>query len=328
MHDNQQSVPFGHYVAIVAAYAACHAVLREFSVSYWILTSALRVVCLLLVPRKYWVALVVGDAISLLKTAIDCVALGWLWVATAWFPVILLCMPAVSALLKHMLLQDADGNLRVSTVLTVTAICAIVAAIRSDICVLIAYLSRPNGLSVWFSRLPTDMTAYLVGGYLGTLTLLPVVLALHESLNRRARVDWRPLIYDSFLLVVPYLAIVASTARTEIAAASTFAQLAIILPIISLTANHGKRGAAVGGMLSSIAMNCAFPYSVDFTTFRTEGTLALVITLALLATGPSRPIRTFSAYPEIRARIDRASFYFERGIGGILARIRQLSGYL
>src|SRR5215471_14025461 len=68
------------HLLVAALYAVGYVLLRSVSVSNWNLPAGLRLVCLLLVPYRYWPALIVGEAIPVGYQALDCQHLfGWTW---------------------------------------------------------------------------------------------------------------------------------------------------------------------------------------------------------------------------------------------------------
>jgi len=50
------------HLLVAVGYAAVYALLRSVSVSNWNLPASLRLAALLLVPMRYWPALVLGEA--------------------------------------------------------------------------------------------------------------------------------------------------------------------------------------------------------------------------------------------------------------------------
>ncbi|UPG87708.1 MASE1 domain-containing protein [Luteibacter aegosomatis] len=321
----RRRVAFRDQLVVVAAYVAIYHLLEPFSVSQWVIPSAIRVGALLLVPRRYWFALVVADTLALLdKNLVNAHRFGLPWALTSSFPFILICMTVFRVVTRHMPLHDSKGDMRMTTALVLALACSVVTPIFTAAAAFVAYLSYPDPLYAWSTDAMTGYPLFVFAYYLGTLTIVPLALVLREYIrHRRRKIQWLPLILDAVFLVVPYLSIIVAGASTEMPAGSVFAQLAITLPVISMTAAHGKRGASVGGPLSIIAMVVTFTNDTDPRTLGAEGFLALVITAALVSTEPSRPVRTFSAHPEIRVRFDRASFYFERGVATVWTRLRR-----
>ncbi|UPG87707.1 hypothetical protein L2Y94_10235 [Luteibacter aegosomatis] len=310
-------IPFGDHLSVVAAYALIYQALYLFMASHWVITEGLRLSCLLLVPRRYWPALAVGELIPVLwKTISHAQKFGTLWAVTSSYPFIVTSMLIVTLMLRRMSLHDRKNNVSVDFLLAVALVSSLVRAIQVNLLSFPGYLSYPEPVQAWGQSIIPETLSFVIGSYLGALTSAPLVLVLHGYLRKSWRgFPWRPLLHDALLLVAPYLTIVVAASRIDTPEARTFAQLAVIVPVVSMTASHGRPGVAAGALLSSIAMHCIFDKTLDPVTMRAEGMLALVITGALVATRPSRPIRTFRSYSPLWLRNKRTFSYFERGLG-------------
>ena len=81
---------------VCAAYALLYTLVRHVSFSYWFLPAGLRLALLLLVPYRYWPALVVGEMVPLAYAGFDNMErFGGLWTALMLVPPIGLAMPIV-----------------------------------------------------------------------------------------------------------------------------------------------------------------------------------------------------------------------------------------
>jgi len=284
---NAIHVPLGHHLAVAAAYAACYEVTRYFSFSHWMLTAGLRLVCLLFVPRRFWAALVLGETLPLVEKAILCNPFGLAWGFATAVPFILLCIPVVSFILRRMPLYEADGSLKMSTVLAATLGCAAIAALRTDAALVTAYLDRPNGIQIWIAEAVPDFMACLLGNYLGALTLVPVALICHQHMTSYG-LDPRhalrhPLVRD-MLFFIPILVACASVGRgTGPEDIREFARLTLVLPVVAAALRHGWQGGAIVGMLASIAMASTATVLLDPGMIRAQVVLSLVISGALVA---------------------------------------------
>jgi len=308
-------LPFGDHLVVIAAYALIYQALYVFMASHWVITESLRLSCLLLVPRRYWPALATGELIPVLwKTISHAQKFGTLWAVTSSYPFIVTSMLIATVMLRYVHPHDRKGNISVDFLLALALVSSLVRAIQINVLSFPGYLSYPEPVRAWGESIVPEALSFVIGGYLVALTIAPLVLVLHGYMRKSWQgFPWRPLLHDAALLVVPYLAIVVASSRTDAPDAGTFAQLAVILPVVSMTASHGRPGAAVGALLSSIAMHYMFDTILDPAMMRAESMLALVITGALLATRPSRPIRTFGSFSPSWSRTKRAFSYFERG---------------
>lgn len=282
----RERVPWGQVLAVAAAYAACYEVAKYFSYSHWILTAGLRLACLLLVPYRFWPALVLGESLPVAQNALlheeD---FGWAWTAVSAIPFIPLCMPFVKAIRERMPLYDANGQLNATTILFATLVCALVTAVRTDVAVFAALIVTPDGWEAWRSEALIDLLAYVLGAYLGALSLAPLFLALGEWF--RESVSWRRLLAsrltrDVAVGAAPLLLALAATASVSAGFSLEVLRLAMAVPVIALTARHGWKGTAIGATLGSIALATTSATLLDPAMIRAQVILALMISGSLM----------------------------------------------
>ncbi|HVI54251.1 MAG TPA: MASE1 domain-containing protein [Luteibacter sp.] len=273
-------------MAVAAAYAACYEVTRYFSYSHWILTAGLRLACLLLVPYRFWPALILGESLPVMQNALLHEAdFGWAWTSVSAIPFIPLCMPFVKAIRSRMPLFDANGQINANTLLFATLVCAVVTALRTDLAVFAALIVAPDGWDAWRAEGLIDLLAYVLGAYLGALSLAPMLLAVREWF--RESLSWKrffgsTLTRDVAMGAVPLLIAFAVTASASSGIGVDVLRLAMAVPVIALTARHGWTGTAVGGMLSSIALATTSETLLDPAMIRVQVILALVISSSLI----------------------------------------------
>ena len=277
---------WGQTIAVAAAYAACYELTRYFSYSHWILTAGLRLACLLLVPYRFWPALILGESLPVAQNALlHAEDFGWAWASVSAIPFIPLCMPLVKAIRERMPLFDAHGQVNATTLLFATLACAVVTAIRTDLAVFAALIVTPDGWEAWRAEGMIDMLAYILGAYLGALSLAPVLLAVREWF--RESLSWKRffashLTRDVGAGALPLLIAISVTASASSGFSLDMLRLATALPVIALAARHGCKGTAVGGMLSSIALATTSVTLLDPAMIRSQVILALVISGSLV----------------------------------------------
>jgi two-component system sensor histidine kinase UhpB len=278
---------WGQHVAVVAAYAACYEVTRHVSFSHWTLTAGLRLACLLLLPTRYWPALAAGETLPLIENALLCMPeLGGAWALSASVPMVVLFMGCVKPILERRPLRTPEGHVRMSVILGATLGCAVISAVSTSLTLEASLLAAPDawpGISA-----PAYFWAYLLGAYLGALTLTPALLALHERSQALEAVTcvavWRSRLFrDVVLWAVP-----ASVLLAWLALATTsdtirqVARMALMLPVLGLAVRHGWHGSALGGMAASIALAASGMIVLDPALIRCQVVLALFITGSLL----------------------------------------------
>lgn len=277
---------WGQILAVAAAYAACYEVTRYFSYSHWILTAGLRLGCLLLVPYRFWPALILGESLPVVQNALLHQAdFGWAWTCVSSIPFIPLCMPFVKAIREKMPLYDANGQLNATTILFATLVCALITAVRTDMAVFAALIVTPDGWDAWRSEALIDLLAYVLGAYLGALSLAPMLLVLREGF--RENLSWKRffesrLTRDVALGALPLLLVFAAVASVSSGLSLDVLRLGMAVPVIALTARHGWKGTAITGMLSSIALATTSATLLDPAMIRTQVILALVISGSLI----------------------------------------------
>lgn len=307
---------WGHHLAIAAAYAAVYEVARHLSFPQWMATAGLRLACLLLMPVRYWPALAVGEGVPLIETAALCAPdLGAAWALSECVPMILLWMALLKPMRRRWSLHDARGRLRMAVILSAALGTAIITAVATLLTTLTAIIHSPTGAwpdpdTGWVGYL----FAYLLGAYLGALTLTPAVLALREryralgSTPLTLRRVWRSaLLRDVLGWVLPILAVMTWLAvRTHDDALRQAARIALIFPVLGLAWRHGWHGTAVGGMTASVALAATAPdLMADPATLQVQAILALVLSGTLLVgvRGPTRAVGSSArAHPGGRGR--------------------------
>jgi glucose-6-phosphate-specific signal transduction histidine kinase len=284
---NKDPYVWGRYLAVAGAYAACYELTRYFSFSHWMLPAGLRLACLLLVPRRFWPALAVGEALPIAEMAfMDASDFGVWWALVASLPPILFCMPAVAWLREHSPLVRADGQINISMIMIATLVCATVNTIDNS--AVLHMVDMGDGSPAPSVTTPIFL-AWILGSYLGALTLTPMLMAMRERLAAQPRgiVTWHAvwhsrLTRDALLIVVPSLALLMSIASLVSDGPLQCARMAMAVPVVALTWRHGWHGTAIGGMLASIAMASTSFELQDPSMIQAQVVLAFVISTSLL----------------------------------------------
>ncbi|MBB3228086.1 hypothetical protein FHW69_002721 [Luteibacter sp. Sphag1AF] len=300
--ENKDSLTLAHHAAIASAYAACYVLTRYFSFSHWILPAGLRLVCLLLLPRRVWPALAIGETITIAESALlDAPPYGLAWMIAASFPPIVLCMPAVALIKRHLNMLKPDGHLNMAMLLVASMACAALNTLGNAVA--LASVHMPDGSPAPHVAIPVLLTWFL-GAYLGALTLMPTLLAIREWVARHGDVlAWRTwsqsrLLRDLLFWTVPTLAVLAVAAPHLDDAPRQWCRLLMVLPVAVLTARHGWQGGALGGMLASIAQASTATTVRDPQMIQAQVVLAFAISTSLIVgvrmaarVGPSALLR-------------------------------------
>lgn len=279
---------WGRYVAVAGAYAACYEVTRNISFSHWMLPAGLRLACLLLVPRRYWAALAVGEMLPIAEmAAIHASAFGYLWAAIVSIPPIALSMPAVSWLRRRFALFREDGQIQMGMIMVATLVCAVInVAVNA---VALANVSMGDGSPGPEVDVAT-LLEWFLGAYLGALSLTPMILALRERLAAEPSgmatlgAVWRShLTRDALFVALPVIALLMGViSQLGAGPALQCARMAMALPVVALTLRHGWHGAAIGGMLASLALALTTFELSDPAVMQAQVVLAFAISTSLL----------------------------------------------
>ncbi|TCV92077.1 MASE1 protein [Luteibacter rhizovicinus] len=288
---NSNHVSWARMAAVAAAYAACYELARYFSFSHWILPAGLRLACLFLVPRRFWPALAIGETLPVVESAaLHIPDFGVPWAFVASIPLIVVCMPIVAKIKQQADLYRDNGDLNMAMILAATVVCALLTAVLTCAALMVALATAPPGAWPEIAVVPYFF-AYLLGAYLGALTLTPTVLALRERAARYERVTWSlvrtsPLAIEVVLGVTPALLAMAALASTSDGIMLQICRMAMVMPVLVLTLRHGWHGGAVAGMLASIAMASTSTVLLDPAMIHAQVVLAFAISGALMVGVP------------------------------------------
>lgn len=281
--------PWLRQAAVALAYAFAYALLRQVSFSHWFPFAGLRFSVLLLVPYRYWPALVVGEAIPLVYTGITCAGeYGWPWAFFMMVPPMSFAMPVFRWCRERSRLLPAGAMPNMNVLLLCVLATSTLWAAMSFATVLMAQGPRTASLP------PYQEIAglYFLGFYIGTLSLVPLVLLVREELLatglRRplARLSESPLAVETVCLLLPSLALLVWLASGPIGSSTReVAHVAMFLPVSWLALRHGWRGAAVGGAAAALAVLLAMPSHLDQNTLQAQVFVAFAITTMLMLGG-------------------------------------------
>jgi glucose-6-phosphate-specific signal transduction histidine kinase len=274
--------------AVALAYALGYALLRQVSWSHWVLFAGYRLSVLLLVPYRYWPALVVGEMGPIAYVSLSCLeTFGWVWSSLMLVPPIALAMPVVKACRDRLNMIPARGPVRMGAVLICTLAVSGLWSLMNLAALSVAKAPAnypPIDYGVWAAR-------YFIGNYLGILTLVPLVLMVWEGRAKRAA-SWRMVIEHALrerlavevaAFVLPALALLVWIGLEASGEGSRqVARMMMFLPVIWLALRHGWHGAAIGGTAASVAVVLTMPALYDTSTLQAEVFVAFAVTSMLL----------------------------------------------
>ncbi|MHA6203649.1 MASE1 domain-containing protein [Dyella soli] len=274
------------YLIVSVAYAIGYVLSRDVSVSHWYLPAGLRLTCLLLLPRRYWPALVIGELIPVSYHAWNCRDdFGWRWASLAAIPPIAPLALVVGLWRRHARLLRGAHQINMTMLLGLTLAGAVLTA-TGDAAALAA-VQMPAG-EAQPDITPQVLFGYFLGDYLGALTLAPSAIAIYLWLSASpprafGAAFWQSHLVRDWLLgvLVPLLLLTGLVFNSQGDSMQVF-RMAMFLPVVWLTARRGWQGAALGGTLASIAVVLSSTVVRDPAVIQAQAFIAFAITTLLM----------------------------------------------
>nr|WP_199047712.1 MASE1 domain-containing protein [Dyella sp. ASV24] len=274
---------WGRHVAVCLGYAFSYALLSHISVSHWNLPAGLRVACLLLLPYRYWPALLLGECIPVsLHAWRGFSESGWRWSVLAALPPLLPLMALTAWARRHARLLLDRYQINMSMLLGVILASAVLTALVDVLLAMTAQV--PAG-----QLAPTLETRAIFGdfisNYLGALAIAPTAIALVLALaDKNAETPLRRSRLAKDLAVgmlIPLLVLMGLVFSSQGDSMQVF-RIAMFLPVVWLTSRHGWRGAALGGTLASVAVTMTSSIVRDPAVIQAQALIAFAITTLLM----------------------------------------------
>lgn len=284
LHLRTSAMIWGRHIAVAIAYAFGLFLCRQIIISHYVLLSGVRVLVLMLMPYRYWAALIVGEEFALVPISILCwPQFGAAWALLNLLPATAFSAPIVYVARRHGPLFDRKGHAHMGVLL----LCALIVSVACTGYNLLMTASAvvPAGFpSVHYDRLGSE---WLLGNFLGILTVTPIALAVYEGWKEHGwkglyqRASESPMVFESTCLTVPMLAVLLWIGFT-MPHVRGIAQVCLFLPVVWLALRHGWQGAAIGGTLASMAVVALMPEQFDHNTLQAEVVIAFAISTMLL----------------------------------------------
>lgn len=289
MGKGQWSSAWLKQIAVAIGYAIIYEAQHPFSAPQFFLGSAVRIICLLLVPYRYWAALAIGELIPNWLVVYSCLdQLGPAWVAIRAIPPIAVIMPIVWWCRTRLALFPT-GQLTDIKALLVCIVTSSLAWTAYSVAALSLAIIQPGDAT------PRSVMAlgYFTGNYFAILALVPwALIARFEYRTGQWRSKLRSvlesrLLLEGMLIMLPAVALLGLFVYRHSADYQQLILGAMFLPVALLTLQHGWRGAAFGGTITIICAAIVVPsqwQDASATVIQSELFLATTIT-ALFALG-------------------------------------------
>jgi glucose-6-phosphate-specific signal transduction histidine kinase len=259
-------------LALVAAYGISVWLVAYLNVPHFILVCGLNMAVLLLAPYRHWPALAVAQSLAQLPVAIACASsFGLLWSSFMLFPSIVLIGPVVYYFRERTDLFDRNGDAHVGKLLLCALLVAMVITGLDELQFgMVVY--PVNVQPMHYDHL---LAQWVLGNFIGVLTVVPTVLAVHQVVRRHG---WRALsamigesrnTVESIFIIVPVLVLLVWVGFAE-PTLRGLAQVAMFVPVVWLALRHGWQGAALGGTAASLTLVWLMPEKYDYATIQAE----------------------------------------------------------
>jgi two-component system, NarL family, sensor histidine kinase FusK len=264
-------------------YALSYLIVRHFSFSHWSPLASLRLGCVLLVPRRYWPALLIGETLPLVYSSYMCLvdifgvplADGWKWLLAASTPPIALAMMVVYPMRNYLPGRNKAAVEGMGLLLCcIFAMAALTAVVDGGV-----YALEPNGATTpWLA----EVGDYFLGTFLGAVAFVPMVLAAYE-----ARSTFRlSNIVQWVVKGAPLIAVVALMAWAGREAHSMMwrqaMQVGLFVPLAAYALMFGWRGAAMSGAVISVGLITIMPVEQDAATLLAQALMVFAMATFLM----------------------------------------------
>lgn len=277
------------HIAVAVGYAIIYEAQHPFSAPQFFLGSAVRLICLLFVPYRYWPALAVGEAISNWLVVYPCLnQLGAAWVAVRAIPPIVVIMPIVWGCRSRLTLFPSEQLTDIKALL-VCILAASLAWTGYSYLALHLAIIQPGDVQ----PRPIMALGYFTGNYFAILALVPwALIARFEyrtgQWREKLRRAWESrLVLEGWVIMLPAAALLGFFVYRHNADYQELILGAMFLPVALLTLQHGWRGAAFGGTIAILCAAIVVPsqwQDASATVIQAQLFLATTIT-ALFALG-------------------------------------------
>jgi two-component system, NarL family, sensor histidine kinase FusK len=239
----------GVCVSYALAFVGIHSITS--APAHWHLYAGLQVISLLLVPYRFWGALLIGEAIPNAYEAWICLdTFGPTWVAIRMIPEILFTMPIVWLCRSKLNIFPTRHLVNIQALLGCILMVTLVQTAYSY-----ALISTLHITSGPYRQGPMLVGIWLAGNYAGLLTLVPWALIFRldyrkGNFKERLQHIWsNRLLADALGVALPVIAFMAWVAGKSNLTQATIIEMAMFMPAAWLTVKHGWRAAALAGTL-------------------------------------------------------------------------------
>ncbi|WNL44721.1 MASE1 domain-containing protein [Dyella sp. BiH032] len=271
----------GRQWAVAIIYGIAYMLLRKAGFAHFVPASGLKLAVLLLMPRRYWPALLVSETLLLMFDLYDGIgAFGWAFYVASILPPIALLMMVVG-LCQDRLPGLVFPDIHLGSVL----VCIFGASVLLVADGLMVASLMPEAARLGRKPLTDLVSDYFLGTYSGMLAVVPLALAGAQQWHqhRSLRGVWRenqPLLQAALITLAAVGIEVLVLAGTDDAMLRFTGQAVLFVPTAYFAITWGWRGAAVIGAIASFGIVALMPAMFDIATLMTQTMMALFLTIS------------------------------------------------
>lgn len=266
-------------VGVAVGYGLLYLAIHPYSTSHWPIHAGVRLACLLLLPYRFWPALLAGEAVPNGYEVFQCLdSLGPTWVAIRSIPPFAVAMPIVWVCRTWMPPFPSKNLVDIKALL----VCALSISVGGMVYSTVAHAVEKNPTTP-FALI--SAASFFLGPYLAILSVVPwVVMAKLDHQEGHLREQFRRMLasrlfLDTVALLIPAFAVLTWVGEIGNDQVKQIAPLAMFIPMAWLTLRYGWRAVAVAGPLAIACISIPIPILDDFEskTFATQTFLAVAV---------------------------------------------------
>ncbi|QRN54960.1 MASE1 domain-containing protein [Dyella caseinilytica] len=273
---------------------------------------ALRLALLLFLPYRYWLAVLIADAVPNFLVVYPCLdQFGAMWVAWRAIPPIAFVMPIAWICRERFAIFPATNMVNIKALLACVLASALTYAASAMTAITLAY-GKPGNLA----PTPTLAIAYFIGFYFAMLAIVPwVLIVVFEYRAGQFREKLKHalesrLLLEGMTIMLPATALLAMVSHRHNSDDLQLTVMMMFLPVVWITLRHGWRATAFGSTIAIVCAVLVLPsesQNANLAVVQTELFLALSLT-SLYALGA----RISSQSMEGRTHLDESQITREQ----------------
>lgn len=270
-------------LGVAVGYGLLYLAIHPFSTAHWPIHAGIRLACLLLLPYRFWPALLIGEALPNAYEVYPCLdSLGPTWVAIRSIPPFAVAMPIVWWCRSRMPPFPSKSEPLVD--IKALLVCILLVSLGNMAYSWIASATARTVTSL--TSIVPWMALFFLGPYVAILAIVPWVLMLkldYQSgrLRKPLHSLWtNRLLLDTVTILIPSLGALAWLDHAGSEQVKQIATIAMFFPMAWLTLKHGWRAVAVSApfVIACISLSIDINEDADPKAYAAQVFLTIAIT--------------------------------------------------